>query len=470
MATRIIPDERIRKLNDKQSAEGRFVIYWMQQSQRAEENHALEFAIRRANELQTGLLVLFAVTDDYPDANLRHYRFMLEGLQEVSRTLRRRKIPLVVRLGDPPATVIKLASDAAEIVCDRGYLRHQKQWRKEVAQQAGCRVWQVETDVIVPVEVASSKQEYAARTIRPKLNNVADEWMSELATTPLDSNSLDLSVEGIDLSDIDSVLDEMSIDRSVEPIAAFEGGTARAKQRLRDFLEDSLSQYADRTSVIDPHVSQLSPYLHFGQISPSSIARAVESSKGHPTDSKESFLEELLVRRELTSNFVHYQSDYDNLNCLPDWASDTLSKHESDEREFHYTATELDQAETHDPAWNAAMLEMKHGGYLHNHLRMYWGKKIIEWTNTVEHAHRTALELNNRYFLDGRDCNSFANIAWLFGLHDRAHQERAIFGKVRYMSAGGLKRKINVDQYIRHVSDRLGVRVHGFDDGRNDDS
>ena len=356
--------------------------------------------------------------------------------------------------------VARLARNAAEVICDRGYLRHQVKWREQVARQADCRVWQIESDVIVPVETASSKQEYAARTIRPKLNELADEYIQELNTTPIEQSSLDAVVHGVDLSDLDGLLSSMSIDSRVKPTEEFPGGTSQAKQRLKEFLTNSLSKYDERTSVVDSHASLLSPYLHFGQISPVAVANAVKSSRGHEIDSKQAFLEELLVRRELAINFVHYQSDYDSLQCLPDWAAETLRQHESDERPYHYTASELEEAKTHDPAWNAAMQEMKLRGYLHNHLRMYWGKKIIEWTNTVQHAYRTALQLNNRYFLDGRDANSYTNVAWLFGLHDRAHQERPVFGKVRFMSADGLKRKIDVEQYIRHVEQTYSVEIH----------
>ena len=229
-------------------------------------------------------------------------------------------------------------------------------------------------------------------------------------------------------------------------------------------MANRLSSYADRTDILNSKASCLSPYLHFGQISPLDIALKIKSSRGHQVEQKEAFLEELLVRRELAINFVHFEKEYDNLDCLPDWAAKTLDAHENDEREYHYTATELEAAKTHDPAWNAAMIEMKQRGYLHNHLRMYWGKKIIEWTNTTGHAYRTTLELNNRYFLDGRDPNSYANVLWLFGLHDRAHQERPIFGKVRYMSFDGLKRKFDVSSYVDHVSTKYQQPVHGTND------
>lgn len=461
MATGQIAAERIKQLNERDRVDGDYTLYWMQQSQRSELNHALEFAIQRANENGDRLLVAFAITADYPEANRRHYHFMLEGLQQVASTLNRRKIRFVLKIGDPPQVILALADKASEVICDRGYLRHQRQWREKVAGNAPCRVWQVESDTIVPVDVASDKREYAARTIRSQINQSAKEFLHDLATTSLDKDSRRLPVDGEDFSQPQSLLDRLKIDRSVQPCSEFTGGTSQAKAHLKNFIDQRLSSYDERNDLLGEHVSYLSPYLHFGQISPVSIALEIQSVRGHRKDNKESFLEELLVRRELAINFVYYEKDYDKLKCLPDWARTTLDEHEDDPREHRYSATQLESAQTHDPAWNAAMIEMKHRGYLHNHLRMYWGKKIIQWTNTTGHAYRTALKLNNRYFLDGRDPNSYANVMWLFGLHDRAHQERKIFGKVRYMSFAGLKRKCDIDSYISKIARKYDTPIKG---------
>ncbi|REJ97937.1 MAG: deoxyribodipyrimidine photolyase [Planctomycetota bacterium] len=463
MASKVIPDERVQRLNDRDPGDGAYLLYWMQQSQRAEWNHALEFAVQRANKVGTRLLVCFGLTEDYPDANLRHFHFMLQGLQETQAALKRRNIPLVVRQGDPAEIAISLGKRATEIICDRGYLRHQRRWREQVAKSASCRVWQVETDAIVPVESASQDPEYAARTIRPKLHRVADRFLKPLATTAIEKHSLNLGVSGLNLDHIEDILSKLSINRDVSPVSDFVGGTSPAKQRLEHFLSDSLSKYDERGDLACPNVSRLSPYLHFGQISPLAIASTIKRSRGHAKRQKEAFLEELLVRRELGVNFVYFNNGYDSLACIPEWAQESLQAHQDDEREHQYTVTELENAQTHDPAWNAAMLEMKRSGYLHNYLRMYWGKKIIEWTNTTNYAYRVAIDLNNRYFLDGRDPNSYANVAWLFGLHDRPHPERDVFGKVRYMSAGGLRRKFDVDRYIRTVAERFGTQIKGFE-------
>jgi deoxyribodipyrimidine photo-lyase len=227
---------------------------------------------------------------------------------------------------------------------------------------------------------------------------------------------------------------------------------------LRRFLRADLAGYRnDRNQPQLPRVSHLSMYLHFGQISPLEIALEVDGMRDRPAEDRQSFLEELIVRRELAQNFVEYTEHYDTYECLPQWARATLKKHAADERPQIYTIAQLENAETHDSYWNAAMLEMKHTGYMHNLLRMYWGKKILEWSASPEEAYRTTLTLNNRYFLDGRDANSFTNVGWLFGLHDRPWPERPIYGTVRTMTASGLERKCDIEAYVRRVN-RLARR------------
>ena len=218
------------------------------------------------------------------------------------------------------------------------------------------------------------------------------------------------------------------------------------------FFRWHLPGYADaRNDPADPQCSTLSPYLHFGQISPVEVARKAQRATGASDSDKAAFLEELIVRRELAVNFVHYHAHYDRFQCLPDWAQKTLADHAGDERPVRYSRADLERAGTEDEYWNAAMTEMLKTGYMHNYMRMYWGKKILEWSDTPETAFSTALYLNNKYFLDGRDPNSYANVAWIFGLHDRPWQERPIYGKVRYMNASGLERKFDIQEYCRWV-------------------
>ncbi|NBC96541.1 MAG: deoxyribodipyrimidine photolyase [Deinococcus-Thermus bacterium] len=449
-------DDRLQPLNDAPvDADGRYVLYWMQQSQRASFNPALAHAIERADALDLGVIVGFGLMDDYPEANERHYAFMLEGLAEVQQALHDRGIKMVCRRGAPDAVALDLARDAALVVCDRGYLRHQRAWRDRVAEEAGKAVVQVEGDVVVPVETVSDKVEYAARTIRPKLTRLWPDFLAPVADATPGKNSLPLDVTGdLDLRDPEAALADLTVDRSVGRVDRFTGGTAEARRRLEAFVADGMAGYAAaRSDPAHPQSTNLSPYLHFGQISPVEIVRRAERARaeGGLEDDIDALLEELIVRRELSHNFVTFHPDYDRYANLPDWARTSLAEHSADDRPRRYSRDRLEAAATDDRYWNAAMGEMVKTGYMHNYMRMYWGKKILEWSATPEDAYATTLHLNNKYFLDGRDPNSYANVAWLFGRHDRPWQERAVFGKIRYMAASGLERKFDIDAYVRWV-------------------
>jgi deoxyribodipyrimidine photo-lyase len=448
-----IEPERITTLTDAdEPADGKYVLYWMQAAQREQHNPALEYALQRANDLDQPLLIGFGLMDDYPEANLRHYRFMVQGLIDAKNALADRGLKLVVRHGSPDEVALQLGRDASLIVADMGYTRIQRQWRDRVADRARCPVIQVETNLIVPVETASDKREYAARTIRRKVHQHYERFLNPLRRAEVGKQSLPLSVTGMELDDADDVCAKLKLDRSVEPVDLFTGGQSEAERVFEAFLSDRLGDYdAHRNQPQTDDVSLMSMYLHFGHVSPVWLALQLEEVRGKKDD-RDTYIEELLVRRELAHNYTHFEPNYDHYDALPDWAKATLREHRNDKREHQYTKQQLEDAETHDEYWNASMREMRHTGYMHNYMRMYWGKKIIEWTNTPEYAHEVALELNNKYFLDGRDPNSFTNVAWLFGLHDRPWTERPIFGKIRYMAASGLERKCDPKAYVKKVN------------------
>jgi deoxyribodipyrimidine photo-lyase len=445
-----IQPERVRNLNDGEVRKGGgYVLYWMQQAQRAELNHALEYAVHRANELGLPLLVAFGLMDDYPEANLRHYHFLLHGLADVAAALDRRGIPFVLQRGAPDEVAIGLGREAALVVCDRGYLRPQRAWRERVAASLPCLVVQVESDVVVPVELASDKKEHAARTLRPKITRHLQRFLVDLPRAELPRGDVP-GIEGEDLSDVDALLEKLTLDRQVPPVLLFEGGTAAGKKVLSDFLDQKFDDYAEnRNQPQTDHVSHMSKYLHFGQLSPIYVALQIQEHGAD--DNADTYLEELIIRRELPMNFVFYEPRYDEYDALPEWSRRTLAQHAADPRDPRYTVQQLEEAQTHDPYWNAAMDEMRYVGYMHNYMRMYWGKKILEWSASPEEGYRTTLHLNNKYFLDGRDANSFANVAWVYGQHDRGWAERPVFGTTRYMSAGGLERKADPQGYIAKV-------------------
>ena len=450
-----IQPTRIKPLNDANIRTEEYVLYWMQQSQRARYNHALEYAVQQANKLGQMLLVGFGLMDDYPEANLRHYTFMLEGLTETSAALASRGIKLVLRRGQPPEVALDLGRRASMIVCDRGYLRHQRTWRKLVARQASCPVVQVESDVVVPVEVVSDKTEYAARTIRPKIHRHLASYLVAFKQSKVKHPSLGLKVKGIELGDTEALLRKLNLDRSVPPVSDWlKGGTSRALERFDGFIRHRLKYYDQHSNQPQTNdISHMSPYLHFGQISPLQLALKISRVSDSLQTVRDAYIEQLIVRRELAMNFANYTSDYDAYTCIPGWAQKTLADHRQDKREYNYSQQQLENAGTHDPYWNASMMEMKHTGFMHNYMRMYWGKKILEWSSTPQKAFRTTLAINNKYFLDGRDPNSYTGVAWIYGVHDRAWTERPIFGKTRYMAASGLERKCDITAYIKKVED-----------------
>ncbi len=450
----MIDETRIQILNEPPVDESKqYVLYWMQASQRTRCNHALEAAIAKGNQLGKPVLVCFGLMDDYPEANARHYAFLLEGLRDVEVALRGRGMKFVVKHGQPFEAALHYGKDACLIVCDRGYLRHQKAWRDKVADGAKVRVVEIEADVVVPVEVASDKHEFAARTIRPKIHKHWDTYLKPLRATAPKQLSLRLGVEGdIDVSDPETALKKLKVDRSVHASPTYRGGEVEAQRRIDAFVDHQLAGYAEgRNEPVADHSSHMSMYLHFGQVSPIDLALRVRDAKKGPREDRDSFLEELIVRRELSMNFVNFHPHYDHFDCLPDWAKKTLADHADDPREKTYTLEQLEAAKTDDPYWNAAQMEMVVTGFMQNYMRMYWGKKILEWTTSPKTAYEQTVFLNNKYELDGRDANSWANIAWIYGLHDRPWTRRKVFGTIRYMNAGGLERKFDIEKYVEKV-------------------
>lgn len=457
--------DRQRTLAPGTPRAGRYVLYWMERSQRAEDNHALEVAVAHANAL--GCPVVVAVGCDPGDRELgeRAYRFMLEGLRETEAALTARGVRFVARLGSPPDVALALAADARVLICDRGHLRHQRAWRARVATEAGCPVLEVETDAVVPVEAASDRAEVAARTFRPRVRRELDRWLELPLAVPVREGGAALEdLPSLALDDPAALARELSAGRGPSAASAWHPGGAReAMARLQRFLADGLPRYAQERSRVPGHAgSELSMYLRHGHLSPLRVAFEVRRAGARDAAGRagaEAFLEQLVVRRELAINYVSFTDGYDRFEALPAWARATLDDHRSDPREGDMTEERLVAAETHDAAFNAAMLELRETGSMHPYMRMYWGKRLLAWSRTPEEGFERTLRLNNRYFLDGRDPNSYANVAWCYGLHDRPFPERPVFGKVRSMTAGGLARKHDPEGYVADVGRRLDRSV-----------
>ena len=445
----MIQKERVQLLNQEGIRQGSYILYWMQASQRAELNHALEYSIRLANDTKKSVLVAFCLVDNFSEANISHYRFMLEGLQEVGAVFEKRGIGFALLRGNPDKIIPSLAEDAAQVVVDRDYQRDQIKWRSEVSKRLDCRFIQVESNVVVPVQTAAQKEQYSAGVFRPRISRRFDSFL-----VPLRMSKLKVPIAqdhmGEDLSNIEATLNSLKVKSNREQNIRLKGGTSNALKKLRFFIQNHLDGFAEqRNDPAQDRLSSMSPYLHFGQISPLQIALQTLEA-GSPGE--EPFLEELVVRRELSMNFCHFNEFYDTIKSLPPWARKTLDEHEGDTREYVYSYREFEMAKTHDPYWNAAQTEMIHFGNMHGYMRMYWGKKILEWSETPEVAYETCIKLNDRYELDGRDPNGYAGVAWCFGKHDRAWGERPVFGKIRYMNANGLRRKFEIDKYVARVS------------------
>ncbi|WFN35664.1 deoxyribodipyrimidine photo-lyase [Methanogenium sp. S4BF] len=435
-----------RRLNDHAPRRGDYLLYWMQASQRAEGNPALEYAVREANRLNKPVAVCFCLDPRGEGRQVRHLTFMLEGLREAAEQLAGRGIAFILRDGPPQEVVAALGEEACLVVTDGGYLRGQRRDRALLAGTLEAPLIEVEGDVIVPVETASLKEEWSAATFRRRITPHIVPSLAQSNEQEVKVRAVPGEYESLSLSRPAEIIRTLAPAKDASP-AAFTGGITEARRLLTLFAAEKLSRYADERN--DPNkdvLSCMSPYLHFGQISPHEIALRIREAGGK---NAAAYLEELIVRRELSMNFVHYNPRYASIECLPAWARTTLAEHAGDPREYAYSLHEFEAARTHDPCWNAAQRQMRVTGKMHGYMRMYWGKKVIEWSASPEEAYRTLLILNNRYELDGRDPNSYAGIAWCFGKHDRAWKERPVFGKVRYMNAKGLQRKFDTDAYVK---------------------
>jgi len=428
---------RSRLLQDGTPGAGN-VLYWMSREQRISNNAGLIFASYIAKESGKPLEVLFVIDDTYPNANLRSFSFMTEGLQEVKIQLESLGIPFYLRLGKIPEKVtehINLHKNLI-VVMDFSPLRHALSWKTQLLASVSVPVYEVDGHNIVPCWIASDKQEYAARTFRPKINRHLVDYLYPLPEKETLKQEHSFEPEAIDWK---TILSFPNIDRSISPTNKPTGEKA-ARNTLQTFINERIKDYAvERNHIRVNGCSELSPYIHFGQIS--ALEVALEVIKQSPADeNREVFLEQLIVRRELAENFCYYNSNYDSFKGFPSWAQKSLLEHQSDVREYLYSLSEFEQAQTHDILWNEAQNTLVQSGTMHNYLRMYWGKKILEWSATAEEAMQTAVYLNDKYQLDGRDPNGYTGCAWCIGgVHDRPWFRHPIFGNVRYMGSKKLK-------------------------------
>jgi deoxyribodipyrimidine photo-lyase len=458
---RLSEDPRVTVRRDGVPAkDGKCVVYWMQRAERGVDNPALDVAIQAANELNLPVLVFFSAISNFPSANLRHYAFLNEGLRDIEADLAERGIPFIVRRPPDNSLEALLAEvGAAMVIGDENPCREPERWRKVLANRLSIPFWTVDADVLVPSSLFQ-KHFFALHIFRPKL-------YAHFPTYLVDIPDLRPNLEwkrpaGFESFDVHTDVTEgwTSLDRTVKPVEWLTGGSHAALKRLEDFVAHDFAGYQERRNhPEETGTSRLSPYLHFGHISPRRIAlaamKAVKVGKV-PKEAYDAFISEVIGWRELAINFVTYVPTYDSIDSAEPWAQKTLRDHARDKRDPTYTLEQLEKAETYDELWNASQLQMVKFGWMHNYMRMYWAKKILEWSPSPGVAYQNAVYLNDKYELDGRDPNGYAGIAWaIAGVHDRPWFDRPIFGTIRYMSGGSTGKKFNSKRYVRNVMEDI---------------
>ena len=442
----MVNEKRIRILKEESHKPGP-VLYWMQRDQRSYDNWALLYAWELAAKYNSPLLVSFCLVPKFEEATLRQYEFMIKGLMEVERNLKQKNIPFYVLSGNPPEEMKKFIeeNDVSLLISDFNPLKVITGWKEEIKRSITIPFHEVDTHNIVPCWIASEKTEYAAYTIRPKINRHLEEFLEEFPRLKKQNNKIIFP-----LNDWDLLRKSLRINKEVKEVEWIKPGESAAHKMLEKFINERFENYhSERNDPVVNKLSHLSPYFHFGQLAPQRAALAVLPLL-HFQESRTTFLEELIIRRELSDNYCFYNNNYDSLKGIHAWAKETLNKHHADKREYIYSLQKFEETQTHDDLWNAAQMEMVNTGKMHGYIRMYWAKKILEWTKSPEDAFNIALYLNDKYELDGRDPNGYVGVAWsIGGVHDRAWTERPVFGKIRYMNYNGCKRKFDVKAYIK---------------------
>ena len=426
------------------------VIYWMQRDQRISDNWALVYAQEQALALHQPLYVMFCLAPGFLDATAVQYRFMLSSLSEMPARLASLNITWIAAKGHPHTVIPEIVKQtgAGLLVTDFNPLRLVTSWKTAITSELSIAFHEVDAHNIIPARHISAKAEFSAFTLRRKIAKVLPGFMNEIpAISPHPFTAAPVMNSMIMTAD-----EYASVSRPAprgQDISWISAGENAAANAMHEFIDHGLNNYNMRNDPNSKGQSGLSPYLHFGQLSAQRLALEVNNSTA-PAESKAAFLEELIVRKELADNFCLYNPHYDSFDGFHSWARTTLNKHRDDPRPYLYEAHTLEKAETHDPLWNAAQKEMMVSGKMHGFMRMYWAKKILEWTASPEEAMAVAIYLNDTYALDGRDPNGYAGIAWsIGGVHDRAWGERPVFGMIRYMNFQGCLRKFDVKRYVK---------------------
>ncbi len=441
---------RGRRIRPGKSGQGP-VVYWMSRDQRVTDNWGLLWAQQEAIIYRKSLLVVFCLTEDYPDTTPVQLNFVLQGLGPIVTTLQKLGIGWIFLKDYPNKILPKLLCDieAHSLVCDFNPLKSHKIWQQQLKEQLSIPFHEVDSHNIIPAWTTSNKREYAAYTIRPKIKRLQVDFLTDIPAPS--AHPFPCAANLISEQKMWHIPN--LFDTSTSIFFSIPSGQDEALNAARRFIKSGLQTYGTtRNNPCQNGQSGLSPYLHFGQLSAQKLARMVLAT-GAPYEITEPFLEELIIRRELSDNFCLYEENYDNMEGFSNWAQTTLDQHRKDTRDFSYSLEALEQAKTHELLWNCCQRDLVRNGKLHGFLRMYWAKKILEWTKDPETALKYAITLNNKYSIDGHDPNGYAGIAWsIGGVHDRAWGERPVFGKIRYMNETGCRRKFDVKSYIDDIT------------------
>ena len=449
-------DPRVRRLNDRTTpARGDYVLYWMQAYRRGEDNAALAYAVARANELGVPCVVYEALRPDHPHASDRIHTFVLQGARDTARALATRGLRHVFFLprtaGDARGVLAKLAARARLVVSDDYPSFIIPAHNAAAAARVPCPFVVVDDCAVVPLSLLA-KAEIGARTIRPKLTRALEEWLRPIEEpsprwAPPDRLELPFDALPLDTADLRACVTACAVDHSVPAVGELPGGSVAALERLEQFARGPLATYAvDRNDPSREGTSGLSPYLHFGMLSARRAALVARTWGGG--EGLDAFLEQLLVRRALSFNFARSRPDHASYEALPAWARATLEEHSPDRRYADLSMADLESARSPDPLWNASMNELRERGVVHGYARMLWGKLPLLWMRRPADAHRAVMTLNDRWALDGRDPNGYANVSWCYGLHDRPWPKRPVFGAVRTMTSGSARKKLDFESYI----------------------
>lgn len=443
---------RTKIINTLPNANGQSVIYVMSRDQRITDNFGLAYAQDYALRHKLPLAVVFCFSPVKGRAR-EHVVFMIEGLREIETTLAKLAIPFIALFGPHDVVLRNIAhhTKPALMVTDYSPLRGTLRWQNVLSQTVPLCI--VDSHNIVPPWLVSNKQEYSARTIRPKIYSHYNDFIHHHSTIKKHPYRWPGAV--MNLKEVAENL-TLYINQHTpnNTHSGFTAGETAAQQHLQHFIDTKLHGYAySRNDPSKQHTSDLSPYLHFGQIGSVSVMNAVSAAvvaNAALQNDADALQEELVIRKELADNYCNYNQDYTTLRGAPEWSRRTLQKHETDPRNYIYSLQELETANTHDLAWNAAQRQLTATGKMHGYMRMYWAKKVLEWSKSAQEAQQKLIYLNDFYSIDGGDPNGYVGILWsIAGLHDRPWGERPVYGTVRSMVYNGLKRKFDIEAYIQ---------------------